>query len=122
MKLHKLNFFASRPTYKERPFKVKQGIQPEDRDFLSFIYEHKPIIINGLKYEPRHIFARASKKTIGTEMIICFFIWMIFLNQLSDQLPEIYLLLVVPFFLIGALIGVWRIEKQKNLADKFNNS
>jgi hypothetical protein len=127
MKIKRLEFFAKKPAYPEVPFKVKQGIEPHDRDFLSFIYEHKPIFINGAKFTANHITARPAKKTVFSEILFFTVIMFCWLHFFGPKLPANilitkYIIGCVLSAMFGASIGLIRIEKQKSLADKFNKS
>ncbi len=125
MKIKRLKYYAKKPNYPETPFKVKNGIEPPDREFLSFIYEHHPIFINGAKFFPNHIFAKPRKKTVVFE-IWCFVLLILGLlhwNIPAKDISWIHIVLSCVFGAIfGILLGMLRIEMQKDLAKKFNDS
>lgn len=123
MKIKRLKFFAKKPNYPEVSFKVKQGIEPKDKDFLSFIYEHKPIFIGGAKFYAWHIFAKPAKKTVFADILFFVVIISSLLYFAGHEVPlPKWIVGNIMAVIFGALIGLMRIEKQKALADKFNKS
>lgn len=123
MKIARLKYYAKKPTKKEVPFKVKQGIEPLDRDFLSFIYENKLLKIKGENFSAHHIFAKPAKKTVTAEIVLsCLCLTAIFYFSGKNMPAVNYLGGNVLAAIFGSLIGFVRIEGQKSLADNFNKS
>ena len=118
MKIKRLNFFAKKPQYPEVPFKVKQGIEPHDRDFLSFIYEHKPIFIGGAKFTANHITAKPKKKFVFADILFFVVIINALLYFAGQNVPiPKYIVGNIMAVIFGALIGLMRIEKRLRLGE-----
>ena len=120
--MKRLKFYAKKPAYPKVAFKVKQGIEPHDRDFLSFIYEHKSIFIKGVKFDVSHITAQPRKKNVLADVLFCMVIVTCSFYYSHISLFSVYLAGNLMGFIIGSLIGLIRIEMQKELARKFNES
>lgn len=123
MAFKKLRFFVKKPQYAKTYFTVKGGYEPKDRDLLSFHYEHKPIMLNGVKFQPQHVYAEARKKNVWFESLIFAILPSLVLNIFGNSLPiEKYLVASGLGIVFGALIGLLRIDRQRVAANKFNRS
>lgn len=123
MAIKKLRFFVKKPQYPKTYFTVKGGYEPKDRDLLSFHYEHKPIILNGVKFETKHVYAEARKKNAWFEVMIFAVLPLLVLYFFGKNiLLEEYLHAVAMGIVFGALVGLIRIDRHSAAANKFNRS
>lgn len=122
MKINKLRFFAKKSATSRVRKEVEFGYQPSDRDILSFMHENKPIDLDGVKYSVYDIYAEPTKKTILTEAIIAVILGFAINFYFQISTAEKRLLVSICLLMILSLVGIARIDKQKRMAEKFNNS
>ncbi len=123
MKIKRLKFYAKKPGFPKVEFKIKANVEPRDREFLSFIYEHKPMLIKGQKYTSDQIYAEPRKKTASLDILIGLVFSSIIIHFGRNQIyiadwGVIALLSSIVGFGIGSMI----IHHQKTLAETFNKS
>lgn len=121
--LKKLRFFVKKPQYPKTYFRIKGGYEPPNRDMLSFHYEHKPIVLNEVRFQPQHVYAEARKKNVWAEVLIFATLPILVLYFFGTDIPQQkYLVALAMGIIFGVLVGLLRIIRQKLAANKFNRS